>query len=221
MIIPAILEHDVNAFNDKLKIITTIPGVKTVQVDFVDNTFSEKPSLPVSELAKLSAPGVDFEAHLMVASPRNFHDYFIAGFSKVIVHYESFANELALEEAVTEIIGLGLVPAIALSPSTAVTVLRYMADSVKHFTLLSVVPGRQGQSFLPETLDRIKELRQIAPDAVIEIDGGLNTETIPWVIAAGAHDAIVGSALLHFSASENEPEQVLARYDHLVDCTKN
>ena len=68
-------------------------------------------------------------------------------------------------------------------------------DLIDQFTILSVNPGKQGQEFLPDAIDRIKKLRVLIPGAIIEVDGGINESNIQEVARAGADYITVGSAL--------------------------
>lgn len=203
MIIPAILETNAKLFQSKLKEVIALKGVKSIQVDFADGEFVATKTVDVKEI-KLPKNKIQFEAHLMVKSPANFADYKKVGFDKIILHYESFDSETELEDALDEIRKLKMKPALAISPTTSVSVLRYFSDNILDFTLLAVVPGKQGQKMLPDTLERLMELHDHAkPGTVIEVDGGVNAENIAGLIDAGASDCVVGSALVHGDIKEN------------------
>lgn len=214
MIIPAILETNAKQFQAKLKEVLALKnGIKTIQVDFADGEFVATKTVDVTEI-KLPKNKIEFEAHLMVSNPNNFADYKKTGFDKIILHYESFENETDLEDALDEIRKLKMKPALAISPTTAVSVLRYFSDNILNFTLLSVVPGKQGQKMLPDTFERLMELRDHAkPGTVIEVDGGVNAENIAKLIDAGATDCVVGSALVSGDIKEN--------YNSLLEAINN
>ena len=209
MIIPAILEQTAEGFQQKFEQIKQLPGIKTIQVDFADGKFVENTTLAVGDLGKLD-PKYAWEAHLMVEGPRNFNDYVNAGFKTIIVHYEAYHSEMALEEAITEIIGVGAQPALALSPQTPVSVIRYLADTIKQFTVLSVEPGKQGNSFIEESFARVQELRSMASDATIEVDGGVNAANAKQLIEAGATNVAVGSALFETEAVAENYQKIVA-----------
>lgn len=212
MIIPALLETNAKQFQVRLKEVCALKGIKTVQVDFADGEFVANKTLLVEEI-KLPKSKIQFEAHLMINRPENFSAYKKVGFDKVILHYESFDNEAELEDALDEIRKLKMKPALAISPTTSVSVLRYFSDNILDFTLLGVVPGKQGQTMLPETLDRLMELRDHAKNGtVIEVDGGVNAENIAGLIDAGASQCVVGSALVNGDIQEN--------YQELLDALK-
>lgn len=212
MIIPALLETNAKEFQAKLKEVSALKGVKTIQVDFADGEFVATKTLTVAEI-KLPKGKIQFEAHLMVQRPHNFDVYKKRGFDKIILHYESFDNETDLEAALEEIRKLKMKPAIAISPTTSISVLRYFSDNIFDFTLLAVVPGKQGQKMLPTTFDRLMELRDHAKNgAVIEVDGGVNADNISGLIDAGASDCVVGAALVSGDIQEN--------YQLLLDALK-
>jgi ribulose-phosphate 3-epimerase len=193
-IIPAILESDAAAVTARLDQIKHFDGVTTVQIDFCDGIFVANKTVAVEDLPALPKKIV-FEAHVMAESPNNFTAYAAAGFARVIVHYEAFATELALEEALKAIRAAGLEPAIAINPETPVTVLRYFGDTIERFTILGVHPGQQGQAFLPETIMRLTDARAVLPHAILEVDGGVTAAHLPELQAAGASCCVVGSAI--------------------------
>ena len=202
MIIPSILENNPAKFNERFKTISSLPGVKTLQIDFADGELVATKTIGIEDL-KLPKNKFFYEAHLMIANPTNFADYAKKGFKRIIVHYEAFNSEQELEQALEQIIALKMIPGIAISPSTAVSVLRYFTDTIRYFTLLGVAPGKQGQEMKPDTFDRLRELRDIAEGANIEMDGGVNTANIAELIDAGATECVVGSALLEGDIQEN------------------
>lgn len=210
MIIPAILEKTTQGYAAKVAKIQTIKSVTTIQVDFTDGDFVENHSLSIHEFAEIGhlPKKYNWEAHLMVREPKNFADYKEAGFNSIIVHYEAFSSEVLLEEALEAIIKLGLTAGVAINPETPVSVLRYYADNIKNFTLLSVHPGKQGNAFIPETFERLKELRLIAENAIIEVDGGINSSNAGDLLQAGADNLAVGSALF-------ETENTKQNYDSI------
>lgn len=199
MIIPAILEKTPHGFAEKMAKIQTLPRskVKAIQVDFCDGLFVMNETMSIHDFALVGelSKKYEWEAHLMIIKPQNFADYKAAGFSTIIVHYEAFDNEVYLEEALEAIAKLGLKPAVAINPDTSVSVLRYFADNIKQFTIMSVEPGRQGSPFIEESVERVKQLRSMAPNAIIEVDGGVNAINANLLIEAGADYLAVGSAL--------------------------
>lgn len=194
-IVPAILEQTRESFDDKNFIIERIPAVDRIHVDFTDGQFVESGTVPASKLDVLN-PAFHYEAHLMVKNPTDFIDYEIAGFKTVIIHYEAFAKEEDVDNAASAIAQLGMLPGVAINPETPISVLRYFGDTIKHFLIMSVKPGLQGNPFIPESINRVKELRDLVPHATIEVDGGINSSNGHLLINAGADLVVVGSAIV-------------------------
>lgn len=202
MIIPAILENSPKKFTETLSALSVLKNLKTVQIDFADGEFVATKTITIKDF-HLPKNRILFEAHLMIDSPKDFAAYQKCGFKKIIVHYEAFANEEELENALDEIKKLKMIPAIAISPTSPVSVLRYFSDTIQDFTLLGVLPGRQGQKMLPDTIERLRQLRDLAPLAKIEVDGGVDSKNIANLIDAGATDCVVGSSLVKGDVKEN------------------
>lgn len=193
-LIPSILETDKDKFLDIYSRETKLPEVERIQVDFGDGIFVPNVILPASEIDVLN-PAFHWEAHLMVAEPQDFLDYQICGFNTIIVHYEAYKDVEDLKRALIVIKSMGMEPAVCIKNETKVSVLEKLKDQTKHFQLMSVVPGFQGTSFLENTYNRIVELRNLIPSAIIEVDGGINIGNIKQVASAGANLIILGSAI--------------------------
>lgn len=193
-IVPAILETDKAHFLETLSKVLKISGLERIQVDFGDGVFVPNRMLPVSKMDTLN-PAFHWEAHLMCQEPKDFLDYQICGFDTILIHYESYKSKKDLIYALESIKELGLKAGLVLNPGTKIKVADDFAEHCGHFMLMSVNPGFQGQSFLPETLDRIRLLRQAHPQAVIEVDGGMNIKNARSAAAAGCDFIGVGSAI--------------------------
>lgn len=194
-IVPAILEENETGFLDRMARVTKLPGIERVQVDFCDGRFVQHRTLPAASIDALS-PAFHWEAHLMVWEPADFLDYQIPGFTTIIIHYEAFSGLAGIIKALDAIRAEGLEPGVAICPQTPVSVLKAFEGLTNHFLLLSVEPGFQGGVFVPGTPERIAELRKICPNAIIEVDGGINETNIKAVKDAGADLVVVGSALV-------------------------
>lgn len=213
MVIPAILEKDSLSFHDRLISVLNIPGVKRVQVDFSDGQFVENSTYPIDDFEVLP-PQIHWEAHLMVERPYNFIDYHSKGFNTIIFHYEAFPDDQLRHGVIANIKALGVEAGMALSPQTPIEAVQPFVESLDRITLLSVIPGKQGGQFIPESVQRIKDLRKIFPHGILEVDGGIKVDTVKSLLAAGATDLVVGSGLL-------EAEDVKMQYQMLVEeCDK-
>ena len=205
MIVPAILEKTKEGFLEKISLVTKIHGIERIQVDFGDGIFIENHLLEAGDMDTLN-PAFTWEAHLMVKAPEDFLDYQICGFKTLILHYEAFPSVKELLSALTNIKSMGLKTGVAINPDTPVDVLKdVLADQ---YLVMSVVPGKQGQAFIPSTLQKIKQLRELLPHAIIEVDGGVNETNIKGCKDAGADLICVGSALVK-SADINQTYEKL------------
>lgn len=197
-IIPAILEQTTEGFLARASSVVKLTGVESIQVDFGDGVFIENKLLPVAAIQTLN-PAFNWEAHLMIKQPKDFLDYKICGFNTIIVHYEAFDNSRDLHEAIDSIKSLGLKAGLAVNPSTPVEVCADFGKIVSQFLIMGVLPGKQGQEFLPETIERVKTLRQLMHDAIIEVDGGVNALNVKSLAGAGADLLVAGSAIVKAS----------------------
>lgn len=136
-----------------------------------------------------------FEAHLMVENPRSLlgplHQ---AGVERITVHGE---NDPHLYGTLAMIRDLGIKAGVALNPSTSVESIGWCLPVLDHILVMTVNPGAGGQSFLPAMLEKISFLHDLVKkhDIIIQVDGGVNAETAPQVIKAGAGWLVAGSAL--------------------------
>ena len=193
-LVPSILETTKEGFLATYAKETKLPGVDRIQVDFGDGIFVPNKMLPVTEMDALN-PAFHWEAHLMVKEPKDFLDYKICGFKTIVIHFEAFSSSVDIVKAMHDIKELGLEPALCVSPDTEVKVLGGFADYTTHFQLMSVYPGYQGTPFVEKTYDRIKELRKLIPNAIIEIDGGVGLTNVKKIADAGADMMILGSSI--------------------------
>ncbi len=194
IIVPAILEKTKQDFDLRARSFERLPDALRIQVDFADGKFVPNTTIAISELEALS-PVFTWEAHLMVEEPVDFFDYQMVGFSVLIVHYEAFGSVEQLESSLRKIRALGMKTGLAFNPETSVDLVVPYAELVDQFTVLSIHPGMQGQEFLSESYERIGALRRALPEAIIEVDGGINQETARQAMQSGANLLAVGSAL--------------------------
>lgn len=149
-------------------------------------------------------PDAFFDAHLCVTDPRLWvRDLAEAGANRVTFHFEAVGDPLSLAEYIRD---LGMQVGLALSPTTLVD--DNVLKLVPHFNVvlvMSVLPGFGGQSFMPEVLPKLTQLRSAFPQQSLEVDGGVNPTTIKAAAAAGASEAVAGTAV--FKAKD--PESVI------------
>ncbi len=188
-------------------------GTRIFHIDVGDGHFIPPVtigSVVVEALAPLvHRRGGRLDCHLMVTNPdAQIPIMAAAGADSVTFHVEATGDaEATIEIARREGVQVG----ITLNPATPLTALASVGDSVDLALLMSVVPGKSGQSFLPESIERLREHRAIVPrECKVQIDGGISSENVSLVREAGAEVIVAGSAV--FGASE--PARA---YGELVD----
>lgn len=171
-----------------------------VQLDIMDGRFVANETYG-AEIASSLATDLPLDIHLMVADPAaRLPAFREIGASHVTFHAEAVpatADRLALIAAIRK---GGATAGIAINPGTPVSAIDDVVSGVDLVLVMSVEPGRGGQSFLPFVLPKIEALRQAHPGLMVQVDGGINAETAPRCIAAGADNMVIGSAL--FAASD-------------------
>lgn len=174
-----------------------------LHLDIMDGVFVPNISFgfPVlRHVAKLSQKPLD--VHLMIVSPEKFiKEVKELGTMMMNVHYEACSH---LHRVVQQIKDAGMKAAVTLNPATPVMMLTDIIGELDMVLLMSVNPGFGGQKFIPHTLDKVKELRELiarsGSQALIEVDGGVNLETGKQLVEAGADVLVAGNAV--FKASD-------------------
>ncbi len=167
-----------------------------LHLDIMDGVFVPNISFgfPVlKHVAKLCHKPLD--VHLMIVSPEKFIPEVKAlGAYMMNVHYEACPH---LHRVVQQIKEAGMKAGVTLNPATPVSLLADIIRDVDMVLLMSVNPGFGGQEFIPHTLEKVKELRALigntGSSALIEVDGGVNDETAPLLVEAGADVLVTGS----------------------------
>ncbi len=207
-IIPAILTDNINELQDKLNLLSEV--CEWAQVDLMDGKFVPTRSVTPEELAAIGTE-INLEAHLMVADPAAWLDHLNADiFQRVYFHIEAVAEPNELIKAIRD---KGLEVGIAINPETPLTAIEEYAEYVDGVLFMSVDPGRQGQPFKPEVLERITEFSREYPETDTAIDGGVNKSNIYEVSEAGVTNICVGSAIF---ADGNVAENLQALKDALT-----
>ena len=138
---------------------------------------------------------MNFEVHLMIQEPeKELQSWLGAGAKRVIIHLEAMSNPHFILETAKK---TGKEVMLAISPPTAVEMLTPYLSSFSAFQILAVSPGASGQKFDEKVLEKIKFLREGAPDAIIEVDGGINPETAKLAREAGARVLVSTSYIMN------------------------
>ncbi len=167
-----------------------------LHLDIMDGVFVPNISFgfPVIE-AVAKACKKPLDVHLMIVHPENYIKQVAATGAMIMnVHYEACTH---LHRTIQEIHAAGMKAAVTLNPATPVCMLEDIINDVEMVLLMSVNPGFGGQKFIGNTLNKVKRLRQLIDEAgskaLIEVDGGVQAETAPLLIKAGADVLVSGS----------------------------
>ena len=169
-----------------------------VHVDVMDGVFVPNISIGfplVKQVAEISKKPLD--VHLMIVQPEKFiKELKDMGAMMMNVHYEACTH---LHRVIQQIKDAGMKAGVTLNPSTPVAMLKDIITDVDMVLLMSVNPGFSGQKFIPQTLNKLKELRELIDNsgshALIQIDGGVNLETGKLLVEAGADVLVAGNAV--------------------------
>lgn len=195
-IAPSILSADFARLGEEVRAIDAA-GADWIHVDVMDGHFV--PNLTIGPgVVKALRPhtGKPFDVHLMISPVDNFLDAFAeAGADNITVHPEAGPH---VHRTVQRIKALGKSAGISLNPATPVSTLDYLIDTIDLVLIMSVNPGFGGQSFIDSQLRKIEAVRTLIDlsgrDIRLEVDGGIDAETAPRAIAAGADVLVAGTA---------------------------
>jgi ribulose-phosphate 3-epimerase len=173
-------------------------GAAAIHIDVMDGRFVSDITMgPVVVRAVRRATALPLDIHLMIVEPeRHLETFAAAGAASLAVHVEADSH---LYQTVRGIRALGLRPWVALNPATSHHELDWILGEVSTVLVMTVEPGRGGQPFIPEMLDKIRALADVRRarglDFEIAVDGGIVPDTAPAAVAAGASVLIAGSAV--------------------------
>jgi ribulose-phosphate 3-epimerase len=167
-------------------------------VDVMDGVFVPNISFgfPVMEAIKRYATK-PLDVHLMIVNPDQYIERFAtAGASLITVHYEACTH---LHRTIQAIHAAGCKAGVAINPHTPVSLLKDVLTDLDLVLVMSVNPGFGGQKFIPNTLNKLRELKAMAsvvnPDLLIEVDGGVGIQNLADLIQAGASVFVAGNAI--------------------------
>jgi len=211
-IAPSILSADFAALGQAIAAAER-GGADLIHCDVMDGHFV--PNLTIGPAVVRSirhATKLPLDVHLMIMEPDRYIEAFAdAGASMISVHVEVLPH---LHRTVHAIKALGARAGVVLNPSTPVVALDQIAADVDYVLVMSVNPGFGGQTFIPRSEAKVREVRalldRIGNPAPVEIDGGIDSTTAPRVVAAGARILVAGSAIFHSSDPERATRELKA-----------
>lgn len=196
-IAPSILAADFARLGDEVRAIEAA-GADFVHVDVMDGHFVPNLTIGPAVVRALRAHSkLPFDVHLMIAPVDPYiPEFAAAGAALITVHPEAGPH---LHRTIQLIKSLGLQAGVALNPATPAEAIRHVLGDVDLVLVMSVNPGFGGQRFIESQLDKLRELKRMIEESgrkiALEIDGGINEETAPAAIAAGAGILVAGTAV--------------------------
>lgn len=214
---PSILAADFKVLGQEMKK-TEENGAAYIHFDVMDGMFVPSISFGMPVLASIHDATEQFmDAHLMVQEPIRYVEAFQkAGADYVTVHLEACED---VKTTLDKIHACGMKAGLAVNPETDVKELVPYLEDVEMILIMSVHPGFGGQKFIPESLDKIREVRAMLNEKNLEtdiqVDGGIYVENVREVLDAGANVIVVGSAVFRGDAGENTAKfmEILKSYE--------
>ena len=214
---PSILAADFKVLGQEMKK-TEENGAAYIHFDVMDGMFVPSISFGMPVLASIHDATEQFmDAHLMVQEPIRYVEAFQkAGADYVTVHLEACED---VKTTLDKIHACGMKAGLAVNPETDVKELVPYLEDVEMILIMSVHPGFGGQKFIPESLDKIREVRAMQNEKNLETDiqadGGIYVENVREVLDAGANVIVAGSAVFRGDAGENTAKfmEILKSYE--------
>lgn len=197
LLAPSILSADIANLSEQIKLVEK-NGADWIHCDIMDGHFVPNITFgPVLVEAAKRSTDLPLDVHLMIKNPDNFlEDFKNAGADIISVHYEEVVH---LNRTISKIKELGAKAGVVINPSTPVSMVKDIAEYIDLLLIMTVNPGFGGQSFISNSERRISEavkLRaELKADFLIEVDGGVNKNTITKIKNAGCDVFVAGSSI--------------------------
>ena len=215
IIAPSLLSADFTRLADEVRAVEQA-GADWIHADVMDGHFVPNITFgPLVVAAVRRVTSIPIDVHLMIENP----DRYVADFARAGANYISVQVETCphLNRSIQLIKDSGAAAGVVLNPSTPLTTLNWVLELVDYVLIMSVNPGFGGQQFITNSLQKIADLRRIIDDnnysAIIEVDGGINEQTIADVGRAGADVFVAGSAIF----GRDDYAQTIRRFRKLLN----
>lgn len=219
-IIPALLAPELSGISERAASCASLS--QWMQIDIVDGVFAAPASWPfaketeegeVSSVLERLPQDVKYEAHVMAHDPEVLVGNLLrAGFSRVTVHIESFADADSVRHVLRMIRASGAEAGVTLNIDTPLSSLDTLVDDCDVAQVMSIASiGKHGRPFDERALSRVEELRATYPSLTVAVDGGITEANVEEIVRAGADRLIVGSALFDHDDIARTYARLLAR----------
>ncbi|WP_373898495.1 ribulose-phosphate 3-epimerase [Haloimpatiens sp. FM7315] len=194
---PSILSADFSKLGEDIRKLDN-SNIKIVHIDIMDGMFVPNISFGVPIIKSIRPlTKMIFDVHLMIENPSRYIEEFVkSGADIITVHYESDKH---IDRTLNYIKSFGVKAGVAINPATPVSVLKNIIGLLDMVLIMSVNPGYGGQKYIEYASEKISEVKEMSlsvnPDLMIEVDGGINCNTIAKVVNAGANVIVAGSAV--------------------------
>jgi ribulose-phosphate 3-epimerase len=197
LIAPSLLSADFSKLGDEIKAVEKA-GADWIHIDVMDGHFVPNITMgPIVVEAVKKSTALPADVHLMIETPERYiADFASAGADYISVHVEACVH---LNRTLQMIKEAGAKAGAVLNPATPLSSLEWVLDMLDFVLIMSVNPGFGGQAFIPNTLERIRRVREMIADrglsTLIQVDGGVNDRTIQEISEAGTDVFVAGSAI--------------------------
>jgi ribulose-phosphate 3-epimerase len=207
LIAPSILSADFGRINEEIASVERFSDL--IHVDVMDGHFVPNITFGPGQIGKMRSKK-PFDVHLMIEHPEKYLRQFVEGVKKavgeelaaqsyLVVHAEAAEDIVAVVRAIHD---FGMKAGVALNPDTPASVLEGVLDEVDMVLCMTVNPGFGGQQFIDSVMSKVANLRSRKPELNIEVDGGINGETVKLAREAGANVFVAGNYV--FGAADRE-----------------
>lgn len=207
-IAPSILSADFSKMGEEILSLQN-SGADIVHCDVMDGVFVNNITFGIKMIEDVrKVTTLPLDCHLMIVNPEKYVERFAkAGADYITVHYEACKDNL--KEVLLLIKSTGVKCGAVINPDTPVSAIQDVLPLCDMVLVMSVFPGFGGQKFIPECLDKLRELRTLidglGKDILLEVDGGVHAGNIEEIKAAGANVIVAGSAVIN---AENRAEMI-------------